>query len=76
MQGRNCVCARTGWGVQGHDEPRSRADDSSQDVKHDARQLIDTVSQRLAPLQSAALLLPLGAQMLALLSPPSPSFLP
>lgn len=41
-----------------------------------ACQLIDTLSQRLARRQSAALLLPLGAQMLALLSPPPPSFLP
>lgn len=39
-------------------------------------QLIDTTSQRLAFLRSAALLFPRGAQMLALLSPASPSFRP
>lgn len=53
-------------------KPRSSADDSTQDVKHYVCQLIDTVSQRLAFLQSAASLFPQGAQMLALLSPPSP----
>lgn len=51
---------------------RSSADDSMQDIKHPVCQLIDTVSQGLAISQSAALLFPQGAQMLVLLSPPSP----
>lgn len=57
-------------------QARSSADDPTQNIKHYVCQLIDTVSQRLAFLQSAALLFPQGAQMLALLLPPSHLFAP
>lgn len=64
------------WGFPRPLWNRSNANDSTQDVKHHVCQLIDTVSQRLAFLQSAALLFPQGPQMLALLLAPSPSFHP
>lgn len=64
------------WGFPRPLWNRSNANDSTQDVKHHVCQLIDTVSQWLAFLQSAALLFPQGPQMLALLLAPSPSFHP
>lgn len=55
----------TVWAFPRPLQARSSVDDPTQDVKHHVCQLIDTESQRLAFLQSALLLFPQGAQMLA-----------